>query len=770
MTRISASHCAVAALLATASPAAAQFQIEEATIDGMHQAIASGATTCREVVDAYIERAKAYNGVCTALVTANGAPISPGKGYVRAGEPLEFPTHTVAASTVFPNLAEYRGLPLDFGRMEPAVSDPTVVQQQGMRVGMPNAGQINALETLNIRGERSVTCKGAFDAHPSTGPLPAGAPAVCEEFRKQPDALERAAELDAKYGRNPDLAALPMYCVVTAVKDPFDTKDMRTTSNNDVNFAMDVPPFDATIVAELRAKGAIIYAKSSAHEFNGGPGNPGGAAKPERNMPDGGQMQSAWSGQPCNPYDTERVVRGSSGGSGAAIGANLAMVGICEQSGASCQGPASRNGIALILTTKGLMPDNGGIGNQWFNDRAGIHAKTLADAARVLDAVKDPVHGYYDPRDPMTASVPKALVPDEPYESFVLDDTALANGSKPLAGMKIAILREHMVKETANHVAISDRIDAEIKAVLRDQLGAELVETRTPEYPDDPAVPDLKYTFSDALSELLPRLVPEVFARRNAKGELFYAVPGYDVTSYYYLLKLSRREAPLTSAVDITNFANFAAVPCHNALCADVEFDIDRYLAARGDTRIKTWGDWVANAKFRQDESRAGAENWVAFDDHEIVGKADRLARSYVARMALLRVMYENGIAAFVHPEVTVPTPKIQGPNVGGGSQDGITPFFQIPRIALPAGVNDVIYEPAYALNADKTDYISILPPGTTATRMPHPMPISITFFAGQGDEPTLIKIGTAYESATHHRFAPPDFGPLAPPTPSGPR
>ena len=81
--------------------------------------------------------------------------------------------------------------------------------------------------------------------------------------------------------------------------------------------------------------------------------------------------------------------------------------------------------------------------------------------------------------------------------------------------------------------------------------------------------------------------------------------------------------------------------------------------------------------------------------------------------MALLRVMYENGIDAFVHPEVTVPTPKIQGPNVGSGSLDSITPFFQIPRIAVPAGVNDVIHEPAYALNGDRTDYESVLPPGT---------------------------------------------------------
>ena len=73
----------------------------------------------------------------------------------------------------------------------------------------------------------------------------------------------------------------------------------------------------------------------------------------------------------------------------------------------------------MFLTTKGILPDNGGIGNQWFNDRAGIHARTLADTVLVLDAVKDPVHGYYDPRDPMTASVPKELIPDEPYASFV---------------------------------------------------------------------------------------------------------------------------------------------------------------------------------------------------------------------------------------------------------------------------------------------------------------------------------------------------------------
>jgi len=745
----------------SSSASAEPFHVEEVTIADLHAAITSGRTTCKQVVQAYIARAQAYNGVCTALVTSDGGDVAAATGYVRAGKPLTFPTKTVSATTLFPNLDQYRGLPPDYGRMEPTVSDPSVTAQIGMRVGIPDIGQVNALETLNIRGERSVTCKGAFDAHPSTGPLPKDAPAGCEQFRQQPDALERAAELDAQFGAKPDLAAMPMYCVVTALKDPYDTKDMRTTSNNDVNFAMDVPPFDSTIASQLRAKGAIIYAKSVAHEFNGGPGDPGGSEKPKTNLVAGGQTMGAWAGQSCNPFDTERVTRGSSGGSGAAVSANLVQVSICEQSGASCQGPASRNGTAMLLTTKGLMPDSGGIGNQWFNDRAGIHTRTLADAAKVLDALKDPTTGYFDPHDPFTA-VPKALVPEKPYASFALDDAALKSTPKPLQGVRVALLREHFVEKTLNHEAISDQIDQEIKTVLRDRLGAELVETSTTEYPDDASVPNLEYTFADALSELLPRFMPEIFARRDDKGELYFAVPGYDVTSYEYLLKLSRREAPLSSKINIVNFANFAGTPCATSNCANFLLDMDRYLAKRGDARIKTWSDWVANSKFREAESVAGAMNWAKFKDHTAEGKSDRLARSYIARLALLKVMYENDIDVFVHPENTVPTPKIQGPNVGSISLDSITPFFQIPRIAIPAGMTDVIYEPAYALNKDQTDYIPVLPDGVQKTKLRHPMPISITLFAGQGEEPLLIKVGTAYEAATHHRVAPPMFGPVA--------
>ena len=97
------SRCAVA-LAPGMAAAQATFRIEEATIADVQTAIKSGQTTCRAVVQAYIERAKAYNGTCTALVTADGEPIPPAKGAVRAGAPITFPTQTVRGLDHLPEL------------------------------------------------------------------------------------------------------------------------------------------------------------------------------------------------------------------------------------------------------------------------------------------------------------------------------------------------------------------------------------------------------------------------------------------------------------------------------------------------------------------------------------------------------------------------------------------------------------------------------------------------------------------------------------------
>ena len=224
------------------------FALEEATIDELHAAITSGQTTCVKIVQHYLDRIRAYNGVSSRLVTEDGAPVPEATGAVRAGAAFRFPTQTLKASTLLPDLDQYKGPPLEFGRMEATASDPGVQQQFGMIAGIPNAGQVNALATLNLRGERSVTCRGDFDKHPSKGPLPPGAPPVCEMFRQMPDALERAAELDAAYGRHPDLATMPMYGVVFSFKDPFDTKDMRTTGGGDARYDIDFPARDHVLV------------------------------------------------------------------------------------------------------------------------------------------------------------------------------------------------------------------------------------------------------------------------------------------------------------------------------------------------------------------------------------------------------------------------------------------------------------------------------------------------------------------------------------------
>src|SRR5262249_33308905 len=260
---------------------------------------------------------------------------------------LQFPTNTVKASEVLPDLDAYTGPPLEYGRMDATASDPAVQQQFGMVVGIPKAGQLNALATPNIRGERSVTCKGAFDRPPSLGPLPPGAPPICEYFRHLPDALERAAELDATFGREPDLAAMPMYAVVFSFKDPFDTKDMRSTGGGDAAYDIDVPARDHVLVEQLRRKGAIIFAKAVNTEYNGRAGDPGGRHAPGKVLPSVlGYQRSSWAGNPSNPYDTTRAASlGSSSGSGVSVSTNLVMASLGEETRASCRGPSNHNAI-----------------------------------------------------------------------------------------------------------------------------------------------------------------------------------------------------------------------------------------------------------------------------------------------------------------------------------------------------------------------------------------------------------------------------------------
>jgi Asp-tRNA(Asn)/Glu-tRNA(Gln) amidotransferase A subunit family amidase len=733
----------------------ARFRIEEATIDDMQRAIQNGSTTCRGLVQAYVDRARAYNGMCTRLVTQDGADVAPASGTVRAGSPLVFPSSTVAVSSILPNFDQYVGLPIEYGRMEATASDSSVQQQYGMVVGISNAGQVNALSTLNLRGERSVSCKAECDTAPSHGPLPKSCPQACDEFRKQPDALESAAQLDAQYGRKPDLKKLPMYCIAFSFKDVYDAKDMRSTGGGDVAYAMDAPPKDSTVVAELRAKGAIIYAKANLSEYNGGAGNPDGAAK-VATREFGAGARSSWAGTACNPYDTARETGGSSSGSAVSVAANLVACSVCEETGGSCRQPAWRNDVVALVTTKGLISSGGAIGADPYLDRAGLQCRTVKDTALVLDALRDPQRGYFDPRDVYTA-LPRSIASKIPYASFAAGTAK--NGSKPLAGMRIGIVREYMAKHSANDAAMSDRVNEEIKTILRDRLGAELVESIDPMYPDDPDIRNMTYTFQQALAEILPPLMPEYLQKKSKDGSLRFAVPGFDVTARDYMVKVAEGRAPLSDKLNLRSINDETSTYAFG-------FNFDQYLARRGDAMVRDWESLNAHAKYYTESRAVAMKNWQDKVDLVSAGNTQDVKMREVMRMVLLKVLEQNNLDLLVNPTTTVPPAKI-----GYASQPSInsrpagrfptSANLGIPEITVPAGFNKIVYEPAFALNAAKDNYTSVAN-DTVGSMSDLPLPVGISFWAAPGDEPLLFKAAAAYEGATKHRKPPSAFGPVA--------
>ena len=552
--------------------------------------------------------------------------------------------------------------------MEPTVSDPSVVTQMGMRVGMPDAGQINALETLNIRGERSVTCKGAFDAHPSTGPLPrrrAGG------LRRIPQAARRArARRRARRAVRPQSRSrprMPMYCVVAAFKDPYDTKDMRTTSNNDVNFAMDVPPFDSTIVAQLRDE-----RRDHLREV-------GRARVQRRPRQSRRRRRSRASTGRRRPAD-QRVER-----PGVQPVRHRARRARLERRLRRRDRRQSRDdrhlrAIGRVVPGPGIAqrhradPDDEGPHARQRRHRQSVVQRSrrhsCAHAAPTRRCVLDAIEGSR-----RRATTTRAIRSRRCRRRWFPSSRTRASPSatRPAAsrsrshGMRVAILREHMVKQTPNHEAISDQIDREIKTVLRDQLGAELVETTHAGVPGRSARAEPRITRSPTRCRSSCRgLMPEVFSRRNDEGRAVLRRAGLR----RHVVRLSAEAEQARGAADArrsTSRTSTRSRPCRATRALQrhrvrSSTAISPRAATRG-SRIGRPGSRTRSSA-RTRRAPAPRTGWRS-TDHTIVGKADRLARSYVARMALLKVMYENDIDVFVHPENTVPTPKIQGPNVG---------------------------------------------------------------------------------------------------------
>ena len=257
-------------------------------------------------------------------------------------------------------------------------------------------------------------------------------------------ALEIAEDMDARYASDPSQVG-PLHCVPVVLKDNYDTADMPTTGGS-VALAGSIPPDDAFVVRRLRDAGALILAKANLTE-----------------LALGGTTLSSLGGQTRNPYDLTRTPGGSSGGTGAAIAANLAAVGTGSDTGQSIRSPASAGSLVGIRPTRGLVSRDGIIPASTTQDAAGPITRTVEDAARMLD-----VMAGYDPSDPITAfSLDK--IPQSYTQSLNRDG---------LTGARIGVLVDFFGTEPVHREvnAVTEVGIAQMAA-----LGATMIRIRIPE-------------------------------------------------------------------------------------------------------------------------------------------------------------------------------------------------------------------------------------------------------------------------------------------------
>ena len=265
----------------------------------------------------------------------------------------------------------------------------------------------------------------AYDQTPMDGP--GGNQRLNSIVTLNPDALAEADACDRNFAATHTLP--PLGGIAVLIKDNYDTKGLQTTGGS---LAMKgfVPASDATMVAKLRAAGAIILAKTNMAEW---------AFSPYLTA-------SSIAGITRNPYDLSRVPAGSSGGTAAAVTASLGESGLGTDTGNSIRGPSSHNDLVGIRPTIGLTSRAGIIPLFANNDVGGPMARSVADAAALLTVVAGP-----DPADPVTQ-----LDADRPK----LDYTKFLD-RHGLRGARIGVFRQYFDNA---------KTDPEVKAVTEQAL------------------------------------------------------------------------------------------------------------------------------------------------------------------------------------------------------------------------------------------------------------------------------------------------------------
>jgi aspartyl-tRNA(Asn)/glutamyl-tRNA(Gln) amidotransferase subunit A len=234
----------------------------------------------------------------------------------------------------------------------------------------------------------------------------------------------------------------PLGGVPVGIKDVMSTRGLRTTAGSKI-LEKYIPPYDCTAVARLESAGAVVLGKMNCDEFAMGSSNENSAYGPVR-----------------NPRDLSRVPGGSSGGSAAAVAADMAVVTLGSDTGGSIRQPASFCGVVGLMPTYGRVSRYGLIAFASSLDHIGPLAKTVRDAATVLRTIAG-----RDPMDSTSADVP---VPDY-----------VAELDKPIRGMKIGVAKEYFGEGLDDEVrhAVECAID-KLKS-----LGCEIVPVSLPHTP-----------------------------------------------------------------------------------------------------------------------------------------------------------------------------------------------------------------------------------------------------------------------------------------------
>jgi amidase len=255
-----------------------------------------------------------------------------------------------------------------------------------------------------------------------------------------PRALDEARAFDAAFKSSGKLRTLD--CVTVLVKDTLDTKDLPTTYGS-AAFSGFVPERDSTVVAKLRAAGAIVIAKATLGEFGSGYIDSSGPVK--------------------NPYDLERHPSGSSSGTAAGVAADFAVIGIGADTGGSIRGPAAANSLVGLKPTISLVSRFGNLPSTPSRDTIGPIGQTVRDVAILLGVMTG-----YDDKDPKTR-----LAVGRPPLS--LESTLVASG---LRGARIGFIQQPTDRTTDPNSAEYKAIREVILRALDDMrtLGAQIVD------------------------------------------------------------------------------------------------------------------------------------------------------------------------------------------------------------------------------------------------------------------------------------------------------